>query len=82
MVTSGGSIKIRRPFQGRKRLYKFILNGMERGKTAQEMIETLENKRLYKDDEDGEVKKRTIGWLQRALLEYRHVTIVNNRLQS
>nr|CAI6708497.1 CMF_HP1_G0042410.mRNA.1.CDS.1 [Saccharomyces cerevisiae] len=51
----------------RKRLYKFILNGMERGKTAQEMIETLENKRLYKDDEDGEVKKRTIGWLQESL---------------
>lgn len=40
---------------------------MERGKTAQEMIETLENKRLYKDDEDGEVKKRTIGWLQESL---------------
>lgn len=59
--------KNKKTFSRRKRLYKFILNGMERGKTAQEMIETLENKRLYKDDEDGEVKKRTIGWLQESL---------------
>ena len=59
--------KNKKTFSRRKRLYKFILNGMEKGKTAQEMIETLENKRLYKDDEDGEVKKRTIGWLQESL---------------
>ncbi|CAI4048785.1 hypothetical protein N7582_004474 [Saccharomyces uvarum] len=59
--------KNKKTFSRRKRLYKFILNGMEKGKTAQEMIDTLENKRLYKDDEDGEVKKRTIGWLQESL---------------
>ncbi|CAI4048544.1 hypothetical protein SKDZ_13G2980 [Saccharomyces kudriavzevii ZP591] len=59
--------KNKKTFSRRKRLYKFILNGIEKGKTAQEMIEILENKRLYKDDEDGEVKKRTIGWLQESL---------------
>ncbi|AQZ13162.1 HOT1 (YMR172W) [Zygosaccharomyces parabailii] len=56
----------RKTFARRKRLYKFILNGMSRGKSADEMIDTLERRRLYRD-ENGEVKRRTIGWLQQSL---------------
>lgn len=58
--------KNRKTFSRRKRLYKFILNGIDKGKTADEMIRLLEEKRLYKD-ENGEVKRRTIGWLQQSL---------------
>lgn len=54
-------------FARRKRLYKFILNGIEKGKSAEEMIDTLEKRRLYRN-ENGEVKKRTIGWLQQSLI--------------
>ncbi|SCU80880.1 LAME_0B04874g1_1 [Lachancea meyersii CBS 8951] len=53
-------------FARRKRLYKFILNGLKRGHTADEMIDVLEKRRIYKN-EHGEVKKRTIGWLQQSL---------------
>ncbi|CEP62483.1 Hot1p LALA0_S05e06656g [Lachancea lanzarotensis] len=53
-------------FARRKRLYKFILNGLKRGHSADEMIDLLENRRIYKN-EHGEVKKRTIGWLQQSL---------------
>lgn len=53
-------------FARRKRLYKFITNGIERGRSAEDMIDLLENKRIYKN-EHGEVKKRTIGWLQQSL---------------
>ncbi|QLL32882.1 hypothetical protein HG536_0D04040 [Torulaspora globosa] len=56
----------RKTFARRKRLYKFILNGISKGKTAEEMIKILEERRLYKD-ENGEVKRRTIGWLQQSL---------------
>lgn len=56
----------RKTFARRKRLYKFILNGIGKGKTAEEMIRILEERRLYKD-ENGEVKRRTIGWLQQSL---------------
>lgn len=56
----------RKTFARRKRLYKFILNGISKGKTAEEMIKILEDRRLYKD-ENGEVKRRTIGWLQESL---------------
>ncbi|CAD1782121.1 similar to Saccharomyces cerevisiae YMR172W HOT1 Transcription factor required for the transient induction of glycerol biosynthetic genes GPD1 and GPP2 in response to high osmolarity [Maudiozyma barnettii] len=58
--------KNRKTFSRRKRLYKFILNGIDKGKTADEMMKTLEEKRLYKD-ENGEIKRRTIGWLQQSL---------------
>ncbi|GMM54539.1 Hot1 protein [Maudiozyma humilis] len=58
--------KNRKTFSRRKRLYKFILAGIDRGRTADEMIRALEEKRLYKD-ENGEVKRRTIGWLQQSL---------------
>ena len=58
--------KNRKTFSRRKRLYKFILGGIDRGKTAEEMVRALEEKRLYKD-ENGEVKRRTIGWLQQSL---------------
>ncbi|SCU98994.1 LAFA_0G21286g1_1 [Lachancea sp. 'fantastica'] len=53
-------------FARRKRLYKFILNGLKRGHSADEMIDLLEKRRIYKN-EHGEVKKRTIGWLQQSL---------------
>lgn len=56
----------RKTFARRKRLYKFILNGITKGKTPDEMINILEERRLYKD-ENGEVKRRTIGWLQQSL---------------
>lgn len=56
----------RKTYARRKRLYKFIINGINKGKTADEMINTLEERRLYKD-ENGEVKRRTIGWLQQSL---------------
>ncbi|CCF56137.1 hypothetical protein KAFR_0A07030 [Kazachstania africana CBS 2517] len=58
--------KNKKTFSRRKRLYKFILNGIDKGKTADEMIKVLEERRLYKD-ENGEVKRRTIGWLQQSL---------------
>lgn len=58
--------KNRKTFSRRKRLYKYILNGIDRGKTADEMIKILEERRLYRD-ENGEVKRRTIGWLQQSL---------------
>lgn len=58
--------KNRKTFSRRKRLYKFILNGIDKGKTAEEMVKALEEKRLYKD-ENGEVKRRTVGWLQQSL---------------
>ena len=58
--------KNRKTFSRRKRLYKFILNGIDKGKTADEMMKMLEEKRLYKD-ENGEIKRRTIGWLQQSL---------------
>lgn len=54
-------------FSRRKRLYKFILNGIDKGKTADEMIDMLEKQRLYRD-ENGEIKRRTIGWLQQSLI--------------
>ncbi|SCU93149.1 LADA_0G01596g1_1 [Lachancea dasiensis] len=53
-------------FARRKRLYKFIINGMKRGHTSDEMIDLLEKRRVYRN-EQGEVKKRTIGWLQQSL---------------
>ncbi|SCU93279.1 LANO_0E03466g1_1 [Lachancea nothofagi CBS 11611] len=53
-------------FARRKRLYKFIVNGMKQGHSADEMIDILENRRIY-NNEHGEVKKRTIGWLQQSL---------------
>lgn len=56
----------RKTFARRKRLYKFILNGISKGKTADEMVNILEERRLYKD-ENGEIKRRTIGWLQQSL---------------
>lgn len=56
----------RKTYARRKRLYKFIINGINKGKTADEMINTLEDRRLYKD-ENGEIKRRTIGWLQQSL---------------
>ncbi|GAV54567.1 hypothetical protein ZYGR_0AN00350 [Zygosaccharomyces rouxii] len=56
----------RKTFARRKRLYKFIINGMNKGKSADEMIDALERRRLYRD-ENGEVKRRTIGWLQQRL---------------
>ncbi|CAR30995.1 ZYRO0E07502p [Zygosaccharomyces rouxii] len=56
----------RKTFARRKRLYKFIINGMNKGKSADEMIDALERRRLYRD-ENGEVKRRTIGWLQQSL---------------
>lgn len=56
----------RKTFARRKRLYKFILNGTSKGKSADEMIDILEERRFYKDD-NGEVKRRTIGWLQQSL---------------
>lgn len=56
----------RKTYARRKRLYKFIINGINKGKTADEMIQILEERRLYKD-ENGEVKRRTIGWLQQSL---------------
>lgn len=58
--------KNRKTFSRRKRLYKFILSGIDKGKTADEMMKMLEEKRLYKD-ENGEIKRRTIGWLQQSL---------------
>lgn len=58
--------KNRKTFSRRKRLYKYILNGIDNGKTADEMIKILEERRLYRD-ENGEVKRRTIGWLQQSL---------------
>ncbi|CCE65078.1 hypothetical protein TPHA_0J02580 [Tetrapisispora phaffii CBS 4417] len=58
--------KNRKTFARRKRLYKFILKGIENGKTSEEMISILENRRLYKDDK-GNLKRRTIGWLQQSL---------------
>lgn len=59
--------KNRKTFSRRKRLYKYILNGIDNGKTADEMIKILEERRLYRD-ENGEVKRRTIGWLQQSLI--------------
>ncbi|CCC69983.1 hypothetical protein NCAS_0D04020 [Naumovozyma castellii] len=56
----------KKTFSRRKRLYKFILNGIEKGKTADEMIDILEERRVYRD-EKGVLKKRTIGWLQQSL---------------
>lgn len=56
----------RKTFARRKRLYKFIINGMNKGRSADEMIDDLERRRLYRD-ENGEVKRRTIGWLQQSL---------------
>ncbi|CUS23155.1 LAQU0S08e03334g1_1 [Lachancea quebecensis] len=53
-------------FARRKRLYKFIINGIKHGRSADDMIKILEDKRIYKN-EHGEVKKRTIGWLQQSL---------------
>ncbi|KAH3903492.1 Hot1p SCDLUD_001132 [Saccharomycodes ludwigii] len=53
-------------FSRRKRFYKFIINGMKEGKTADEMINILESKREYIDDK-GDKKKKTIGWLQQTL---------------
>ncbi|CAL9733000.1 high-osmolarity-induced transcription protein 1 [Monosporozyma unispora] len=58
--------KNRKTFSRRKRLYKYILSGIDKGKTADEMIKILEERRLYRD-ENGEVKRRTIGWLQQSL---------------
>ncbi|KAG0668161.1 Transcription factor [Maudiozyma exigua] len=58
--------KNRKTFSRRKRLYKFILSGIDKGKTADEMMKMLEEKRLYKD-ENGEIKRRTIEWLQQSL---------------
>ena len=58
--------KNRKTFARRKRLYKFILKGINAGKTAEEMINSLEDRRLYKD-EKGIIKRRTIGWLQQSL---------------
>lgn len=57
----------KKTFSRRKRLYKFILNGIDKGKTADEMIDMLEKQRLYRD-ENGEIKRRTIGWLQQSLI--------------
>ncbi|KAL3235744.1 Hot1p [Nakaseomyces bracarensis] len=57
----------KKTFSRRKRLYKFILNGIDKGKTADEMIDILEQQRLYRD-ENGEIKRRTIGWLQQSLI--------------
>lgn len=53
-------------FARRKRLYKFILRGINKGRSADDMVEILEKRRIYKN-EHGEVKKRTIGWLQQSL---------------
>ncbi|KAL6942418.1 hypothetical protein ACO0QE_003593 [Hanseniaspora vineae] len=53
-------------FSRRKRIYKFIVNGMKEGKTAEDMIDLLEKKRIYAD-KDGKQKLRTIGWLQESL---------------
>ncbi|SCV01158.1 LAMI_0G09714g1_1 [Lachancea mirantina] len=53
-------------FARRKRLYKFIQNGIKKGRSAEEMIDLLEKRRIYKN-EHGEIKKRTIGWLQQSL---------------
>ncbi|EDO19385.1 hypothetical protein Kpol_1002p32 [Vanderwaltozyma polyspora DSM 70294] len=58
--------KNRKTFARRKRLYKFILKGIEKGNTADEMIRILEDRRLYRD-EKGNLKRRTIGWLQQSL---------------
>ncbi|CCK70849.1 Hot1p KNAG_0F01810 [Huiozyma naganishii CBS 8797] len=58
--------KNRKTFGRRKRLYKFILNGIDAGKTADQMIKTLEDRRLYRN-EKGDLKRRTIGWLQQSL---------------
>lgn len=57
----------RKTYSRRKRLYKFILQGIEKGKTADEMIDALEQLRLYRD-QDGSYKRRTIGWLQQSLI--------------
>ncbi|CCH58396.1 hypothetical protein TBLA_0A06030 [Henningerozyma blattae CBS 6284] len=56
----------RKTFARRKRLYKFILKGIEKGNTAEDMIKILEERRLYRD-EKGNFKRRTIGWLQQSL---------------
>ena len=58
--------KNKKTYSRRKRMYKFILNGVNNGRSEEEMIKLLENKRLYKDT-DGKQKKRTIGWLQQSL---------------
>lgn len=58
--------KNKKTFARRKRLYKYILNGFKDGKTEDDMINALEEKRFY-EDSDGEIKKRTIGWLQQSL---------------
>lgn len=58
--------KNKKTYSRRKRMYKFILNGLKKGKTEKEMIELLENQRIYKD-EHGNQKKKTIGWLQQSL---------------
>lgn len=58
--------KNKKTYSRRKRMYKFILNGIKKGKSEEEMVQMLENKRIYKDS-DGNQKKRTIGWLQQSL---------------
>ncbi|AAS53250.1 AFL124Cp [Eremothecium gossypii ATCC 10895] len=56
----------KKTFARRKRIYKFILNGVRNGKSESEMIDILESRRVYRT-EDNELKKRTIGWLQQSL---------------
>ncbi|AMD21394.1 HER115Wp [Eremothecium sinecaudum] len=56
----------KKTFARRNRIYKFILNGLREKKSEKEMIDILEARRKYKN-EHGEVKWRTIGWLQQSL---------------
>ncbi|AGO13037.1 AaceriAFL124Cp [[Ashbya] aceris (nom. inval.)] len=56
----------KKTFARRKRIYKFILNGLRNGKSESEMIDILESRRVYRT-EHNELKKRTIGWLQQSL---------------
>lgn len=56
----------RKTYARRKRFYKFILQGIKNGHTAEDMITELEKRRLYRD-EKGNVKKRSVGWLQQSL---------------